>query len=1213
MELEQAIDFINAALVAQEGKSLTDAEVAIVTGAWQGQTYGAIAEASGYTLSYLSTDVGPVFWRRLSQVFGEKISKTNFRSAIERHARQGQRNTQMQQSVAEPWRVSSLQVDWGEIVDVSQFSGRTDELATLQQWLCSSSVGGTASQGCRLVALLGIGGVGKSSLAAKLAQQFVNGLESGTANEPRVNPFTHVIWRSLRNAPPLETLLSDLILFLSDQDDTQSDIKRLLHWFRTHRCLVILDNLETILQPGDRAGNYRSGYEDYGELLTLIGESAHQSCLLLTSREKPAEIAVMEGIDWGVRSLSLSGSYQVGIAILDAKGLRGSDQQKWKLCDYYSGNPLALKIVASSIYDLFGGEIAPFIEQNTFLFNGINRLLEQQLERLSYLEKSILYWLTINREWTTIADLQADIVPLVSHSSLLEALESLSWRNLIEKRSGSYTLQPVVMEYVTECLVERISTELITGKLMLSDRHALIKTTVKDYIRESQVRIILHPIAEQFCKAFSQIALKQHLAQILMSLRQSDTEVYGYGAGNLLNLCIHLQINLARFSFAGLTIRHACFQANVLQHSDFTDANIQEASFVQSFGCIFFVTFSPDGQWLAIGGNGRLHLWKVQGNEQFFTLRGHAYWVNSVAFSPDGQLLMSGGCDRVVRVWDVKTKQVIRILSGHTSTIWSVAVSPDAQLVASGGGDGTIRLWYLSTGEAHSFKGHDGWVRSVAFSPDGKTLASGGTEGYLKLWDVKTTQLLQAFQAHTEGDMAIAFSPDGKYLVSGSHDQTIKVWNLHNHQLQQTCDDEGIVSSVAFTPDSQAFLSGNHNKELKLWDLATGELRKLFRGHQSWVTSVACSPDGKVIASSSFDRTLRLWDATTGHQIKALTGYANGVHALLFIPQTVVHSNSPQLLVSGGADSMIRIWDLNSQRIVNTLRGHTQPICSIALNLTHRYLATSSDDQSIRLWSLDTGHELNVLLGHVGRVRSIAFSPSKPDISDSPGILVSAGNDKTIRIWDVATGQLIKVLAEHTNCVNSIAFSPDGHLLASASDDQTIRVWDTATWKGITTLEGHSHWVWNIAFSPDGQTLVSSSEDRTVRLWDVALGQPIYCLNGHPGSIAAVAFSPTGKLIASGDFDGGIKLWDAQTGKLIRSLKEHIGWIPSLTFDPTGHYLASGSKDETIRLWNVETGECLKVLRSDRPYEGMNITGVQGLNEAQKETLKVLGAIEHLG
>jgi hypothetical protein len=284
-------------------------------------------------------------------------------------------------------------------------------------------------------------GVGKTSLAVKLAQQIQG-------------EFDFVIWRSLLHAPPVETLLGDLVSFVSDQPEKEADIGQLIQCLRDSRCLVILDNVETILQAGSRAGQYRLGYEGYGELFREIGESFHQSCLILTSREKPAEVAALEGIELAVRSCQLGGSLEAAHALIQAKGLLGSAQQKQQLCDRYGCNPLALKIVATSIQDLFDGEIGEFLAQNTTVFNGLRRLLNRQFERLSPLEKTVMYRLAIKREWTTIAELAADLVPSVSRARLLEALESLSWRSLIKKRSGSYTQQPVVMEYVTDQLTE---------------------------------------------------------------------------------------------------------------------------------------------------------------------------------------------------------------------------------------------------------------------------------------------------------------------------------------------------------------------------------------------------------------------------------------------------------------------------------------------------------------------------------------------------------------------------------------------------------------------------------------------------------------------------------------------------------------------------------------------------------------------------------------
>ncbi len=123
-----------------------------------------------------------------------------------------------------------------------------------------------------------------------------------------------------------------------------------------------------------------------------------------TSREKPAQVAALEGIDLSVRSLQLKGLLVAAQKLIQAKGLSGSEEQQQQLSDRYGGNPLALKIVATSIQDLFAGDIGAFLAQDTAVFNSLQKLLEQQFERLSDLEKTIMYWLAINREWTTIGE-----------------------------------------------------------------------------------------------------------------------------------------------------------------------------------------------------------------------------------------------------------------------------------------------------------------------------------------------------------------------------------------------------------------------------------------------------------------------------------------------------------------------------------------------------------------------------------------------------------------------------------------------------------------------------------------------------------------------------------------------------------------------------------------------------------------------------------------
>jgi hypothetical protein len=291
---------------------------------------------------------------------------------------------------------------------------------------------------------------------------------------------------------------------------------------------------------------------------------------------------------------------------------------------------LALKIVATSIQDLFAGDIAAFLAEDVTVFNSIQKLLEQQFNRLSSLEQTIMYWLAINREWTTISELADDIFPIVSKANILEALESLSWRSLIDKQAGSYTQQPVVMEYVTERLIEQVTHEIAAASspLSLFYSHALLKATLQDYIRESQKRLILEPIAAQLRTSFvSAKAIEQHFQKILKLLRNSETPLSGYGGGNLINLAHHLQIDLTGYDFSSLRIWQADLQGVNLQQVNFAYADLAKSVFTQTFGSILSVAFSQNGKFLAVGDTkGEIHLWQVSPPRLLFTFQGHTSW-----------------------------------------------------------------------------------------------------------------------------------------------------------------------------------------------------------------------------------------------------------------------------------------------------------------------------------------------------------------------------------------------------------------------------------------------------------------------------------------------------------------------------------------------------------------------------------------------------------
>ncbi|MEO0534184.1 MAG: NB-ARC domain-containing protein [Cyanobacteria bacterium P01_A01_bin.123] len=1078
-------------------------------------------------------------------------------------------------------QIAHGQVDWGEAPDVSIFHGRTEELATLETWLQGDR--------CRLVGILGMGGIGKSALSVKLAQQMQG-------------EFDYVVWRSLRNAPPLDSLLQDLVLFLSDQQDSEATPNRLRHWLQTSRCLVILDNVETILQASNRAGQYRVGYERYGDLFRMLGESPHQSCVLITSREKPAEIATFEGLELAVRSLQLRGSLQTALGVIETKDLVGSPQQKQQLCEHYGCSPLALKIAAGSIQALFDGEIGPFLDEGVFLFNGTQRLLDQQFERLSALEKNIMYWLAINREWTAIPVLASDLVPTVTRPRLLEALESLGWRSLIEQQSRHYTQQPVVMEYVTERLIEQVVTEITEQKPARLISHALLKTTANDVVQATQFNLILEPIAQQLVAHLGSAAdIATMLIQCLDPLRGQPPARSGYAAGNALNLMRQLQVEVTHGDFSQLTIWQAYLQGLNLHQANFSQAHFSQTTFYDAFGGIHSVAVSPDGRLFAAAGtSGVIQLWQMANGEEYGCCRGHDGWIWSIAFSPDGEWLVSGSADQTVKIWDVHTGCCMQTLNGHTNWVRSVVFSPDGKRVASGSSDQTVKLWDLEGRCLQTLKGHTNYVQAVAFRPDGRLIASAGWDQRLNIWELASGECLHTIE-DTNSFWSLAFSPDGQAIATGSTDDTVRIWDVQTGQRRQTFTGHThAVRSVAFSRDGEELVSGGGDQTIKIWQVQAGRCAKTLSGHSNWIWSIAFSPNGTTLVSGGEDQTVRIWQTQTGHCLKSLTGYANAVRAIAFSPDG-------QTLVSGSDDCAVKVWDIDRERCLQTLTGHKNWILSVAFHPDNRLIASSSADQTVKIWDIRRNRCVRTLPGHTNTVWSVEFSPKRQ-------LLASGGHDRTIHLWDIQDGHRLAVL-EHPSQVRSVTFSPDGQTLVSGCSDKQVWLWDTHSGQCLRVMSGHTGMVWAVAcstntpISANTLTIASGSSDKTLRLWDAQSGDCLRTLMGHTNWIWSVAFSPQGHLLASGSADKTVKLWDVYDGTCLKTLVGHANVVRSLAFSPQGDCLASVSEDETIKLWDVNTGDCLKTLRCDRPYEGMNITGARGLTDAQKVTLQVLGAI----
>ncbi len=588
-----------------------------------------------------------------------------------------------------------------------------------------------------------------------------------------------------------------------------------------------------------------------------------------------------------------------------------------------------------------------------------------------------------------------------------------------------------------------------------------------------------------------------------------------------------------------------------------------------SAGSWSLLAFDPSGRWLATAdGDGTITLWDAASGLPVRSWSAEAH-VLAMAAGPDNRLAV-GGDDGCARIWDVEWATLRGQFRGHVGGVQAVALDHSGIRLAAGDADGVVRLWDPGSREPVTVErlAHCA-VTALAFDPSGGQLAAGGEDSKVRVWDVRSPNkaILLAEPPYDEEATAIAFDAAGGQLAIGGADGQVRVWDLGSpgHRWQSAHQDhDGDVLALAWNAQERHWVSVGSDGCLGVGD---GEKRPVIeRGYLRAAAVSVASDRGAVIDDGSGRiHTFRIGDPGVRQCLPGSDTILNGV---AFGP-------SGELVIIGGADGMLHLWDAR-RRTLRSVGASGYSISAVAGSPSGRQAAVCREDGRVTVCSIAEG-SLTEAWAHQcpEPAPAVIFSPD--------GSRVAAAAD-AVRVWRTRDGSACDALPESAQRSRGIAYDRTGRRLAAAGADGAVRVWDAAANVLLHILAGHKGVVHAAAFSPSSGLLATAGADGTIGIWDPDRGRHLLSLTGWECRARVLAFNPADGTLAIGGTDGVVRLREPSSWTQTRAWPAHVHGITAMCFDPGGRRLATVGRDGTARIWDLATGsaELVLLLRQGR-------------------------------
>lgn len=1027
--------------------------------------------------------------------------------------------------------------------------GRERELAQLTVWLAGEA---------RLIALVGIGGQGKSSLL----RGATNGIGGGIG------------WVDVADAPSVSELVTRIqrVLHLPADGDPLT-----LHAAISQRTdIVCLDNVEALLVGQDLPPAVL-------RLLTSVAQNSRLR-LLITSRmlpnrllEETAEVSrsmLLEGL--GVEATRRLFEGTCGRSISDASA---------RLIAHWSdGNPLAVKLLAGRVRDEADVHPDRLQESVADASRDIASLVESHLSELTARELSMVRALAWHGGHLSIATVERLTGETTDIRAVLTSLRRRSLLDLDVDR-GHVALHALVVEAVQRATREALVDELLADagdpiseleELLLIDPRGSASTQTAQGTRLSGV---VEDVRSRGLRG--EPRWRDRLAQLAMSGRRPGRQPL-HLAANVLALARVGGVALDAMDLSGLLFQSADFRGLSLAGADVSESEFESCEFSDDFGpvtAVAVVGSSSGVRWLAGTFEGFVREWDEAGTLRASTAVGES-WISQIVGDGDlgyfaatvGGLVVHVDANRAVNVLAQLASQVRGIAVGPDQTVWAVC------------SNGSLYRIDATTG-AHEECWRSGYrLKFVSVRPSDGALAIGGDDARVVVGDLTAGfEALLNSTADPGWTRCGVFDVDGSLVVGDDAGRVTRWTESGGHWSAVAATDHG--SRVWSLAVGAVLASGGNDGVVRLWDPATLEPRGTLAAHSSWVRSLAFGPSGTTLLSGGEDQRFIAWDLPRSDIKTVKAGYSRRVFSV-----DVIEGGETRIVASIGDHRLVAVGEDATERPVSW-RGHRDQV--FVCRASRGLVASGSDDGEVRLWTPD-GHEILVLPRlHSGWVGALDFTPTAL-------VLASGGDDKRIVLSDTVLGTTIRETQAHDGRVSGLQFHEDA--LFSCSEDGTVRSFDALTlqprerWTlddgplyalGVTAdvvvVAGHSGRVWRISHASPERTMI---HDFGVPVWSLAVDR-------------------TGARLVVGLDDGGVVVVEGSV--LPRRIAEHAGQVWSVRWHPDGRRVVSGGQDARILVTTDGSAVPPRQIPVPSLYDGMVLRGASGFTPAARSVMTRLG------